>query len=144
MEINYNEQLTNDLADAMIAQANDTKNTTSSALLRKGANHMIAMQKVLFELMNVAKSMQAELETLKSEAAKVKRQYDYAAVLDEFMKSGEPVRAIPVKTDKSGKTGTPDGGCFRSAINKKGLPIEATQKRITDGKIKILLIRTDM
>ena len=79
MEINYNEQLTNDLADAMIAQANDTKNTTSSALLRKGANHMIAMQKVLFELMNVAKSMQAELETLKSEAAKVKRQYDYGS-----------------------------------------------------------------
>lgn len=142
MEINYNEKLTNDLAEAMIAQANDTKNTTSSSLLRRGANRMLEVQRVLFELVNTVKATQAELEAVKE--SKANRYYDYMAVLDEFMKSGEPVRAIPVKTDKSGKTGTPDGGCFRSAINKKGLPIEATQKRITDGNIKILLIRTDM
>lgn len=144
MEINYNEKLTNDLAEAMIAQANDTKNTTSSALLRKGANHMLDVQKVLFELMNVAKSMQAELETLKSEAAKVKRQYDYATVLDEFMKSGEAIQAITVKCHHNCGSGTPDAGCFRNLIKKNNYPIEATQKRIAEGNVKVLLIRTDM
>lgn len=60
------------------------------------------------------------------------------------MKSGDPIKSITVKCHQNCGSGTPDAGCFRNLIKKNNYPVEATQKRIAEGNVKVLLIRTDM
>jgi hypothetical protein len=132
-----------DLANAMIAQANDTINTISSGLLRKGANCITEMQRMIDELTATETALKTELDELK--ARPQKKQYDYAGVLKAFMDSGKPVEGIDAKTYNDTCTASsPDAGCFRTAVKKHRYPIDVTQRGLGNGRVKILLIRTDM